>query len=871
MRQRQRRRLLLSLGSVLAVLIAGIPSAGASPGPYPTPPTAQRQFDTLGRHVLQGQHHSLSATATAAREGEGGEEGESGAEVMEAAAQWEEARTSPGVEAPGEALTVADAATAALPVRGGAWSEVTTGAYDNDEPGFADPVWSNFGAGWGLVSGRMTALAGDGDRLYAGAADGGVWVSRDRGAHWKPTFQDKVTMSIGALWVNPADHSVWVGTGEANTSSDSYAGQGVWRSTDHGRSFSRVGGTELTNALTFKLRASNAFLYAATSRGLWRRSLSARQSAAWTLVLKPDPNPDNSPYRQSMITDVIVRPGSPNTVLAALAWREGTPFNGFYLSKNGGAPGSFSRITPAGLDNSDIGRTAFAYTPRGDKLYAVIQSPNFLLNGPPAPAQVTILKGVYVSANGDPNAPWTLVADAAKLAGSGSAMEFPSTFEPGVQAWYNEYLQVDPKDPKHVYLGLEEIYETSDGGATWHAIGPYWNFGLPCFDEGGPGNCPFTTHPDQHAVTIGSDGTAYFGNDGGVWSRPTALRETVRWTNRNRDLHSLQYYYAETGRAPQGRGTSIWGGMQDNGTGLLRAGNPLMVSPFGGDGGDTLVDPANADRAAVEYVDASIAITTNGGRTDGSTPAFRLVSPACEWNPDLPGCDPTPRFITPFERDVRSVGHWIAGGQFVWETAKGFDTVCEGATCDWKAVYDTGEGHSTTAVETNGGVSYAGWCGPCNPLDEEGTGFVRGLATNFGGSWHAITAPNLPNRYVAALTTDPANPAHVYAVFSGFSRHWIPDAGDGHVFESKDGGTTWTDITGNLPDIPGDDLVVSHGHLVVATDNAVFVADARKPGKWSVLGRGLPHVVAADLTITPDGRQIVVATHGRGLWRISAP
>jgi hypothetical protein len=273
----------------------------------------------------------------------------------------------------------------------------------------------------------------------------------------------------------------------------------------------------------------------------------------------------------------------------------------------------------------------------------------------------------------------------------------------------------------------------------------------------------------------------------------------------------------------------------------------------------------------VSYVDASIAITTNGGRTDGSTPAFRLVSPACEWNPDLPGCDPAPRFITPFERDARSLGHWITGGHFVWETTKCFDTVCEGTTCDWKPVYDTGEGHSTTAVETNDGVSYVGWCGPCNPLDEEGTGFVRGLATNFGGGWHAITAPNLPNRYVAALTTDPANPAHVYAVFSGFSRHWIPDAGDGHVFESKNGGATWTDITGNLPDIPGDDLVVSHGHLVVATDNAVFVADTRKPGKWSALGRGLPHVVAADLTVTPDGRQIMVATHGRGLWRIAAP
>jgi hypothetical protein len=869
--RRQRRRLLLSLGSIgsaLTMVIAGMTPSGAAPspsGPNPEPPTVKRQLDTMGRHVIQGRPGQFRTLA------EGGERaGESGGEVAEAAAQWAEARNSPAAVAPGEALTAADAATAALPVRGGSWAQVTTGPYDNDAPGFADPVWSNFGAGWGLVSGRTTALATDGGWLYAGMADGGVWVSADRGAHWRPAFQDKATASIGALWVNPADHSLWVGTGEANTSSDSYAGQGVWRSADHGRTFRKVGGTELTNALVFNLRASATYLYAATSRGLWRRALSAGPAAPWTLVLKPDPNPDGSPYRTSMITDVAIRPGSPSTVLAVLGWREGTPFNGFYLSTSAGAPGSFSRIAPAGLDNGDIGRTSLAYSPRGDKLYAVIQSPDFLLNGPPAPAQVTILKGVYVSPSGDPNGPWTLIADAAKLAAAGSAMDFPSTFEPGVQSWYNQYLQVDPKDPRHIYLGLEEIYETSDGGATWHAIGPYWNFGLPCFAAGGPGNCPFTTHPDQHAAAVGADGTAYFGNDGGVWTRPASLREAVRWTDRNRDLHSLQYYYAEAGRSPQGRGTSIWGGMQDNGTGLLRANNSTMVSPFGGDGGDTLVDPANADRAAVEYVDASIAITTNGGRTDGSVPAFRLISPACEWNPDLPGCDPTPRFITPFERDVRSLDHWITGGRFVWETTKGFDTVCEGATCDWKAVYDTGAGHSATAVETNGGVSYVGWCGPCNPLDEEGAGFGRGLATNYGGTWHAINAPNLPNRYVAALTTDPADPAHVYAVFSGFSRHWIPDAGDGHVFESKNGGATWTDITGNLPDVPGDDLVVWRGQLVVATDNAVFVADQRRPGAWSVLGRGLPHTVAADLTVYPDGRQLLVATHGRGLWRISA-
>ena len=68
-----------------------------------------------------------------------------------------------------------------------------------------------------------------------------------------------------------------------------------------------------------------------------------------------------------------------------------------------------------------------------------------------------------------------------------------------MQAWYNNFVEVDPGDPRHFYVGLEEVYETEDGGATWKTIGPYWNFGFDCFDPALPdGGCPSTTHPDQH-------------------------------------------------------------------------------------------------------------------------------------------------------------------------------------------------------------------------------------------------------------------------------------------------------------------------------------------------------------------------------------
>ncbi len=481
----RRRRLIVSLVSLI-MLAAGTDAVLAAPSPAPSQPvSAKRQF--AANHRLRVNDRRISAAD---------KDAESGSEVLEGSAQWSEARTSPGVQVPGAALAAADAQAGALPVRGGAWSQVTTGTYNNDAPGYADPVWSNFGAGWGLVSGRSTALATDGRWLYAGFADGGVWTSHDGGRHWRPAFQDQVTASIGALWVDPSDHSLWVGTGEANTSSDSYAGQGIWRSTDHGDTFQRVGGTELQNDLTFSVTASDRYVFAATSRGLWRRGRHDSRTTPWRLVLKPDPNPTNSPYQTSFITDVAIRPGSSGqNVLAVVGWRGGSDYNGFYLSTGSGAAGSFTRIAPQGLDNSDIGRTSLAYTPKGDALYAVIQSPKYTNEGPPAPAQSTALKGVYVSANGDPNGPWTLVADSAKLARSGSALSFPSTYEPGIQTWYDEYIKVDPSDPKHLYLGLEEIFESRDGGQTWHAIGPYWNLVPQCYTPPGPDRCPSPLTP----------------------------------------------------------------------------------------------------------------------------------------------------------------------------------------------------------------------------------------------------------------------------------------------------------------------------------------------------------------------------------------
>jgi len=164
-----------------------------------------------------------------------------------------------------------------------------------------------------------------------------------------------------------------------------------------------------------------------------------------------------------------------------------------------------------------------------------------------------------------------------------------------------------------------------------------------------------------------------------------------------------------------------------------------------------------------------------------------------------------------------------------------------------------------------------------------GGGFHSGLVvlSNSGGAWHATTqvcsgtaAPcaAFPKRYVSGVKIDTTNPSHAFLSLSGYSRKWMigpDDPGVGHVFESSDGGTTWTDVSGNLPDAPMDDIVFNHGKLIVAADFGVFVS-SDDGATWSHLGGNLPNVVVDQLTVDPNG-VLVAATHGRGVWTITAP
>jgi sugar lactone lactonase YvrE len=780
-------------------------------------------------------------------------------------------RTAPAQFVSGQALISAQQQAQGLGEIGPDWQQFTTQPYNAEPAGYDDPLESNAGAGFGIVGGRVTALitAPDGS-WFAGTADGGVWRSRNQGQTWTPVFDSMPSLSIGALTVDPVDGSIWVGTGEANLSSDSYAGTGIYRSTNDGRSWQRIGdnsnGTDpIVSTTVFRIifdQAGDAL--AATDNGLFRL---AAHSNAWTPVLEPAGANDNPPYDQQ-VTSVAFVPGTRDRqVIAAIGWHGpgNTENNGFYQSNNGGL--SFSKVTITGAINaSDVGRTTFAYSADGTKLYAIVQSVSELAAG-----DETSLLGIFVS-TGSPASvagPWVLIGDEDKLAASGSALPVGSGYGVGIQAWYNQDLAVDPNNPNHVYAGLEEVFESSDGGNTWNTASPYWNYGLACNNTAA--GCPNTTHPDQHAMMI-SDGKIVIGNDGGVYSRPLSDNQQYGgWADLNSTLSDWQYYDARAGLLGSwGNGVGVWGGLQDNGTSFDFTGARQMIEPAGGDGFDVIVPPTNAATTMVgEYAYGLMYSTTDGGHTFDS-----YITPMCIGQEEslmpgapLPGCDPNSRFQTPMAADQNNGNTWVAGGEDVWITKAGWNTTCTTSSCSWQNLFDTGAGNVTTAITSadNGRIIYDGWVTNGNP----GPTFNRGIATNYGGTWHQLDVSSLPDRYIAGITVDPRDPARAWVVFNGYSRRWIPGGGVGHVFETENGGQSWTDISGNLPDIASDALVQLDGRLALATDSGAYTAWAGQGShtRWSRLGTGLPNASLNNITVGPQG-YLYAATHGRGVWRI---
>lgn len=745
--------------------------------------------------------------------------------------------------------------TSAAAPAAGAWVNIGPFVIDSDDETYNDPAAGTPPNAWHDVSGRVTSL--DVNRkapktVYVGTANGGIWKSTNGGQTWNPVGDQLESLAIGDVAISPkVPRVVFAGTGEPNTSSDAYWGVGIFKSINGGASWTKLGGQHFDRATVYQIYVrggGQTVVMAATNRGLFR---SSNGGVNWRRVLAPG----GQDRLGNFITDLVPLYGAKGHFLAAVGWRAGNPANGLYQSTDDGR--TWAKIAaPQGFpQQGNIGRISLA-TRRGSAglIYAVVQDAVLMTTA----GANTVLNGVYKTTTG-PAGPWQAVATSQVFASDENTALSPAkigpTYQPGIQAWYNQYVVIDPTNANHVIVGLEEVYESTDGGTNWDTIGRYWNV---CLSNPGPPGCYAdpdahpTTHPDQHAAVFTSlNGVPklYVGGDGGVWSQPGTDYDNDSWTNLNQGLSTVQPYYAEASNGPN---FTVYAGTQDNGT-IKYTGSGTWPEVWGGDGGDVMVAPDNPNHTYQEYVYLDMSKSSNGGQT---------------WTniaPEDAGSSATARFIAPFDMDPINKNHLVAVGQRVWVSNQGINTT----SSSWQAAFDQGAGHVGTAVAVRGSRIYTGWCGPCNPApdptDPSGATFARGIATNRGGTWHQAAAAGLPNRYITSITIDPANGSHIFVTLSGFSRRWVPYAGVGHVFESVNGGASFTDISANLPDAPANDTVLVGSRLIVGTDVGVF---ERVGNSWAVLGTGLPAASVLDMAKVPNDDVVLAVTHGRGVWTL---
>ncbi len=831
--------------------------------------------------------------------------------------------------------------------------------------------------------------------LYAAVSNGGVWESNDQAKTWHSIGEGLPTQVVASVKYSPAQGgTLIVLTGDNAYGGNSLAGDGVWRSTDDGGHWTHAQGVP-GGVLGFRVAVdpnNSDIVYAATGNGLLR---SADDAQTFVNVQLPTGNCaahsldyTNSAYKDcflaNMVTDVVVQ-GAKNdqtpdsgtkagAVLAAVGWRSGqklnndgsmqSPSNGIYTSTSG-APNTFSKVdttvsgfagvAPGQGKQAAIGRVALgvANGPLQDHqiVYALVQDANkFNKKAVPdsldeiptgASTNSNVFNGVYVSTNFGQT--WKQLEDATRLdtdLTSGSAL-VPAgsglSYQPGVQAWYNEWITPDPTVqvdnptgakgvPTRLFFGLEEVWENKLGASpqpldgstqtSFDVIGRYWNscdFVANGAPKCGPGHGndngkanTTTTHPDQHgslAIPDGNGGVSLLvGNDGGAYLQHVdkgADFSNNAWGAGNNDgFHTLQPY-----DAAMAKDGTVYAGLQDNGElKILPDGKQFEV--FGGDGFFSAVDPAHSTTAYEEYVGGGVSTTVDGGLNWTSI------------NPNLTSA----LFATPFIMDPTDAQHLMIGGREVKETESGPNTTSPPSSgnpgtpspTDWQTVFDLGTqknagvagaaattddpDNQLSAVDLHGDSAYVGYCGYCDTITQpvsKTAPFSSGIATNVGGpqapkrltgnGWHIAAAKGLPKRYVTAVAMDPANPSTVYVTLAGYGRRWaIPGAvgddtsrvGSGHVFKSTDAGASFTDISGDLPDIPADWVTVRGGQLIIATDIGVFGSSDTRGTHYAALGSGLPTVPVFHIALKPgDPNTLVAATFGRGVYSytFSAP
>jgi photosystem II stability/assembly factor-like uncharacterized protein len=667
------------------------------------------------------------------------------------------------------------------------------------------------------IGARVTDVVPDVSRkntVYISSASGGVWKSTDAGNRFKPIWKKSMPQALGALAMG-SDGTLWAGTGESNPGGGSitYGGNGVYKSTNRGKTWRNVG---LTNSSTIGrimvdpkdpkhvFVAVTGDLYAAGGqRGLYATTNGGK---SWKRVITPDNNTTGA-------VDVAIDPKNPKNVLAA-TWdrfrypdyrRYAGPGSGVYRSTDGGK--TFTRLTATnGLPpgNNDAGRIA------------VIIDPSHPQNEYALYANDTegLFDGLYKSTDGGQT--WTL---------SPGSKDLPdSQF---VYGWWFGRGYVDPKDSNHIFLMGYMLSESTDGGLNFSV-----NSG---------------THVDYHSLAWDPNhkNRVYLANDGGIY-RSDKNGASNSWIHSQYEPFSQFFSVDVSPKDP----TLINGGVQDNGS-LRSWGGKGWNSYYGGDGTENRINPKDPQNvyACAQYGDC--AVSTDGGKTMNEFDQ-QTASDRHGW-------------LSPIEFDPKNPSTVYYAGDIVNKsTDKGStwtpispDLASGDAGQETNPLYAAHYGTVTTLALTKADTNVI-WAGTDDGKLWE--------TTTSGPTWTQITNQNLPTLWITRVAISQKTANAVYVTFSGYRQ------GDHapYIVRTLDGGKTWSNITANLPKAPVNDVILVGNTIYVATDVGVYASNAAQV-HWLKVGRGLPLAPITDIKYVPTNRNLYAGSFGRGIYRIKPP
>lgn len=682
-----------------------------------------------------------------------------------------------------------------------------------------------------VMSGRISAIdaiATHPVTVWIGSASGGVWKSDNAGVTFKPVFDDH-TQSIGAIRVDPSDpETVWVGTGETWVRNTVSVGDGVYRTANGGDTWEHLGlenteriakiAVDPTDGETVYVCATGHLWNANPERGVYK---TTDGGSTWEQIFFIDDN--------TGCADLDMDPQEPRILYAAM-WQfrrspdfftSGGPGSGLYRSTDGGE--TWSELTN-GLPEGEKGRIAVAIAPsRPAVVYATVESEDTAL---------------YRS--DDLGSSWKRTDDSMNVQ---------------MRPFYFSELVVDPTDHNRVYKPSFTLTVSTDGGDTFSGLfGAGFTFGA--------------VHPDHHALWINPSNPhqLILGTDGGVY---VSYDRAQNWRH-VRSLPVSQFYHVSHDMEwPY----NVYGGLQDNGSWKGPSRSPGGISGRdwqvvgGGDGFWAFPDPQDANTLYVEYQGGNLSrVNVTTGESKSIKPYAREGQEKLRFNWN------TPIHLSP---TVPETVYY--GSQYLHRSTdrgESWETISPDLTTDdpqRQRQLETGGLTIDNSTAENNTTIYAISESPRNAKviwvgSDDG---LLHLTRDGGANWARVSdnVPGLPvGTWVSSLNASPYDEAAAFVTFDG---HRTGDMTT-YVFRTNDFGATWQSLAAD--GIDGYVWVVKQDPvnpelLFVGTELGLYISlDGGR--QWARFKENLPKVAVHDFAIHPTEHDLIIATHGRGVYII---